>query len=103
MRLLSAASLGAPEALAVSRRVVVPAQLHAPWAPCTQGTLPALAPLYGGGLLGVTGVVIPGVMAALTTAGKGSGARLRAGSARGMACRQRQIMARDRDWNAIHA
>jgi hypothetical protein len=33
------------------------------------------------------GVVIPVLMAAPATAGKGSGARLRAGSARGMACR----------------
>jgi hypothetical protein len=33
-------------------------------------------------------LVIPVVMAAPTTADKGSGARLRAGSARGMACRQ---------------
>ena len=43
---------------------------------------------HGGGPLGVTGVVIPVVMAAPATADKGSGARLRAGSARGMACRQ---------------
>jgi len=42
----------------------------------------------GGGPLGVTGVVIAIVMAAPTTADKGSVARLRAGSARGMACRQ---------------
>ena len=36
----------------------------------------------------LTGVVIPVVMAAPTTANKGSVARLRAGSAWGMACRQ---------------
>jgi len=36
----------------------------------------------------LTGVVIPVVMAAPITADKGSGAKLRAGSARGMACRQ---------------
>jgi len=41
----------------------------------------------GGGPLGVTGVVIPVVMAAPITANKSGGARLRAGSARGMACR----------------
>ena len=36
-------------------------------------------------------MVIPVVMAASTTADKGSGDRLRAGSARGMACRQSRV------------
>ena len=61
--------------------MVVPAQPPAPRVPCP------CPPHCGGGPPGVTGVVIPVVMAAPTTADKGSGARLRAGSARGMACR----------------
>jgi hypothetical protein len=83
-----------------SRRVVVPAQPPAPRTPCPRlraghplpikGTLGAgvSPPLCGGGPPGVTGVVIPVLMAGPTTAGKRSVARLRAGSARGMACRQ---------------
>ena len=54
---------------------------------CGQDTLPVSA-VRGGGPLGVTGVVIAVVMAAPITADKGRSARLRAGSARGMACRQ---------------
>jgi len=94
------------------RRVVVPAQPPAPRAPCPCPPLgggplgvrgvgrtpcPRLRaghpsgvspPLCGGGPLGVTGVATPVVMAAPITADKSSVARLWAGSARGMACRQ---------------
>ena len=70
-----------------SRRVVVPAQPPAPRAPLRGvGRTPCPSPpLCGGGPLGVTGVVIAVLMAAPTTADKGSGAKLRAGSARGTA------------------
>jgi hypothetical protein len=70
-----------------SRRVVVPAQPPVGRTPCPSPGHPSgvSPPLGGGGPLGVTGVVIAVVMAAPITADKRSGARLWAGSARGMA------------------
>ena len=81
-----------------SRRVVVPAQPPALGPPVSRAPARACAPLGGGEPPGVTGVVIPVVMAAPATANKGSGARLRAGSARGMACRPSRLPPHQRIW-----